>query len=229
MDNYNTEQSEWLHIDFAKNAYCAINHKDKYTQMTGQLEHCEKISLHMAYIKWWQQSNNTTTQIPVPLGPLQVQVQYPKMTRHPSIKAASFKVLAERYVNHPGASVATLIKFTANISNNSVVDSAVIQPEQKDTHGHVIPSHFDTILVHSTLQDIHGNNGHQIAQLYVVFQLPKKVISDLFPGTNTSVPTHFAYVEWFSLLSATWDVNNLMYKVTRVMHGGQRHAAVILV
>jgi hypothetical protein len=27
------------------------------------------------------------------------------------------------------------------------MDSAVIQPEQKDTHGHTVPSHFDTVLV----------------------------------------------------------------------------------
>ena len=30
MDNYNMEQSERLHIDFAKNAYRALNHKDEY-------------------------------------------------------------------------------------------------------------------------------------------------------------------------------------------------------
>ncbi|KAH9021250.1 hypothetical protein EDB85DRAFT_1871988, partial [Lactarius pseudohatsudake] len=36
-----------------------------------------------------------------------------------------------------------------------------------------------------------------------------------------------AYVEWFSTLSATRDVKNLMYKVTRSMHSGQRRAAVI--
>ena len=39
MDNYNTEQSERLHIDMAKDAYCATNHKDEYTQMTIWLEH----------------------------------------------------------------------------------------------------------------------------------------------------------------------------------------------
>ena len=34
MDNYNTEQSKHLHIDLAKDAYCATNHKDEYLQMT---------------------------------------------------------------------------------------------------------------------------------------------------------------------------------------------------
>ena len=38
-DNYNTEQSEQLHIDFAKDAYRATNCKDEYSQMTVWLEH----------------------------------------------------------------------------------------------------------------------------------------------------------------------------------------------
>ncbi|THU95129.1 hypothetical protein K435DRAFT_666982, partial [Dendrothele bispora CBS 962.96] len=42
-DNYNTESTERLHIDFAKNAYRASNYKDEYTQMTRWLERREKI------------------------------------------------------------------------------------------------------------------------------------------------------------------------------------------
>ena len=43
IDNYNTEQSEHLHIDLAKEAYCATNKKDEYAQMTTWLEHHEKL------------------------------------------------------------------------------------------------------------------------------------------------------------------------------------------
>ncbi|KAH9171753.1 hypothetical protein EDB89DRAFT_2243305 [Lactarius sanguifluus] len=222
-DNYNTEQSERLHIDFAKDAYHATNCKDEYTQMTGWLQRREKILLHMAYVKWWQQSSNTTMQIQVPLGPLQAQVRYPKMARHPSIKAVSFDALAERYstvdfqdaladyiaqVNHPGASAATLrawatdtllpfrtipvfhrIKFTTRNSDDSeIVDSVIVRPEQSDTHGRVIPSRFDTVLVHGTHQDIHGNNGHRIVQLHVVFQLPKRMVFNLVSNAGRQKP-----------------------------------------
>jgi hypothetical protein len=54
-DNYNTEQTEQLHIDFAKNAYHATNHKDIYSQMMAWLQHCEKILLHTTVINWRQQ------------------------------------------------------------------------------------------------------------------------------------------------------------------------------
>ncbi len=122
-DNYNTEQSEWLHIDLAKDVYCVTNHKDEYTQMTAWLVRCEKIHVHAAFIKWWQWSDLAPTQNLVPIGLLQAQPQYPKMTRHPSIKAVSFEALAENYgavefqdaladyiaqANHPGASAVIL-------------------------------------------------------------------------------------------------------------------------
>ncbi|KAG2148537.1 hypothetical protein BD769DRAFT_1322783, partial [Suillus cothurnatus] len=37
-DNYNTEYTERLHIDLAKDAYRVTNHKDKFIQMTCWLE-----------------------------------------------------------------------------------------------------------------------------------------------------------------------------------------------
>jgi hypothetical protein len=122
MDNYNTEQSEQLHIDFAKDTYHATNRKDEYPQMTAWLERREKVLLHMAFIKW-RHHINTTAHISLPLGPMQARQWYPKMTHNPTIKGVSFEALAERYgtmdfqdtladyiaqVNHPGASAATL-------------------------------------------------------------------------------------------------------------------------
>ena len=45
-DNFNTEYTERLHIDFAKDAYAATNHKDEFTQMAIWLERKEKIHRH---------------------------------------------------------------------------------------------------------------------------------------------------------------------------------------
>jgi hypothetical protein len=122
-DNYNTENSERLHIEFTKLAYDATNGKDKLPQMTSWLRHREKVVLHTAFIKWRRHNTATRAPVCVPLGPPQAQVWYPKMTLHPTVKAVSFEVLAESYgavdfqdaladyiaqVNHPGASAATL-------------------------------------------------------------------------------------------------------------------------
>ena len=51
-DNYNTEYTERLHIDLAKDAYRATNHRDEYTQMTIWLERKEKILRHQSYLEW---------------------------------------------------------------------------------------------------------------------------------------------------------------------------------
>lgn len=51
-DNYDTQYTERLHIDFAKEAYRATNHKDEFPQMTLWLERREKVLRHEAYIEW---------------------------------------------------------------------------------------------------------------------------------------------------------------------------------
>ncbi|KAI0712997.1 hypothetical protein C8Q72DRAFT_790344 [Fomitopsis betulina] len=51
-DNYNTESTEHLHINFAKEAYRASNHKDEFPQMTKWLERREKILQHANYVEW---------------------------------------------------------------------------------------------------------------------------------------------------------------------------------
>ncbi|KAL0563684.1 hypothetical protein V5O48_018380, partial [Marasmius crinis-equi] len=51
-DNYNTETTERLHIDFAKDAYRATNRKDEYSQNTKWLERREKVIHHTNYLAW---------------------------------------------------------------------------------------------------------------------------------------------------------------------------------
>ncbi|KAI1793586.1 hypothetical protein LXA43DRAFT_971911 [Ganoderma leucocontextum] len=51
-DNYDTQYSERLHIDFAKDAYRASNKKEELVQMTVWLEQKEKIQRHEKYIEW---------------------------------------------------------------------------------------------------------------------------------------------------------------------------------
>ncbi|KAI9437471.1 hypothetical protein H4582DRAFT_1815428 [Lactarius indigo] len=184
-DNYNTEQTERLHIDFTKDAYRATNHKDEYQQMTTWLERCEKVQQRIAFIRRQQGTDQPATQCL-------------KMTLHPSTKAASFDDLAMRYgavefqdtladfiaqMNHPDASTAnvralakdTLIPFCSvptyhkmKFQSNGcpeVADMIHVRPEQMDSHGRRIPSRFDTVLICNGSQNSTcGNNGQ--FQLY---------------------------------------------------------------
>ncbi|TFY52652.1 hypothetical protein EVJ58_g9893 [Rhodofomes roseus] len=53
-DGYNTELPERLHIELAKNAYRASNHRDYTEQMVTWLSRQEAVDLHAAYIAWFQ-------------------------------------------------------------------------------------------------------------------------------------------------------------------------------
>ncbi|KAJ7310826.1 hypothetical protein DFH08DRAFT_918220 [Mycena albidolilacea] len=50
-DNYNTEYTERLHIDLAKEAYRSTNFRDEFPQMTLWLERKEKILRHEKFIQ----------------------------------------------------------------------------------------------------------------------------------------------------------------------------------
>jgi hypothetical protein len=118
-DNYNTEQMERLHIDFAKDAYHATNCKDEYKQMTVWLEHCEKVQQHAASIRWQQHEQaRAGAAIPRAIGPPQVHHGYLKMAKNPTINSVSFDDLDKKYgadhfqdaladfiahINYPGA------------------------------------------------------------------------------------------------------------------------------
>ena len=60
-DNFDTAYTERLHIDFAKDAYGATNHKDEFSQMAKWLERKEKIFRHEQYLKWHNNGAPTST------------------------------------------------------------------------------------------------------------------------------------------------------------------------
>ncbi|KAF7796673.1 hypothetical protein EIP86_007856 [Pleurotus ostreatoroseus] len=92
-DNFNTEYTERLHIDFAKEAYRATNKKNEYPQMTLWLERKEKILRHERYVKWVQDGRPPLSVI----NPLHHHhSSHIKMTRNPSA-TATFERLGTRY------------------------------------------------------------------------------------------------------------------------------------
>lgn len=92
-DNYNTEYSERLHIDFAKDAYRATNRKDEYPQMTLWLERKEKVLQLDACIRWRLAGQQTSPSQP----PQPVYHSHIQMTRHPSVNSVSFDDLVSDY------------------------------------------------------------------------------------------------------------------------------------
>ncbi|KAJ7467312.1 hypothetical protein B0H11DRAFT_2159568 [Mycena galericulata] len=114
-DNYNTEYTERLHIDLAKDAYRSTNFKDEFPQMTLWLERKEKIYRHEKYIQW-RLDGSPPPPATQNLPPGIIYERRLKMTKNPSLKAVRmirlisdygatfFREALARYVvhlNHP--------------------------------------------------------------------------------------------------------------------------------
>ena len=165
---------------------------------------------------------------------------------HPQASATALKALAEdTLLPFRAVPVFHKIKFVST-RDSEIVDSVQVRPDQRDTRGRLIPSRFDTVIVRGEPQGGARNKGKfklywccgpsnyhsgglRIAQVRVVFQLPNKVIPQVFLSQDTIPPTHLAYVEWFSPIPSTPDSNSLLYKVSRLVQNGRRVASVITV
>jgi hypothetical protein len=97
-DNYNTEYTEQLHINLAKDAYRSTNYKDEYPQMTLWLECCEKVLRHDKYILQQHTSIPQTTdqQVQNPCLHL-VHPRQLVMAKHPSVRGVSLDSLQKDY------------------------------------------------------------------------------------------------------------------------------------
>ncbi|KAJ3559132.1 hypothetical protein NM688_g529 [Phlebia brevispora] len=88
-DNYSTEYTERLHIDYTKDAYRASNKKDEFRQMAIWLERKEKIHRHDQYIKWRLRKN-----APAPC----IHLPHVTLPLHPSVRSlVPFDTLANKY------------------------------------------------------------------------------------------------------------------------------------
>ncbi|KAI0673079.1 hypothetical protein C8Q78DRAFT_970055 [Trametes maxima] len=97
-DNYDTQFTERLHIDFAKEAYRATNHKNEYPQMTLWLERREKILRHEVFIRWPLHGPHTPDSRTVPQPSLTaLRLTRIKMARYANVKALTFARASQDY------------------------------------------------------------------------------------------------------------------------------------
>ncbi|KAJ6596504.1 hypothetical protein B0H10DRAFT_1828268, partial [Mycena sp. CBHHK59/15] len=95
-DNYNTEYTERLHIDLAKDAYRSTNQKDEFSQMTLWLERKEKIVRHQQFVDW-KLAGSPGPPIIENLNPGIVYERKLTMPKHPTHKAVKFTTLETMY------------------------------------------------------------------------------------------------------------------------------------
>ncbi|KAG1860757.1 hypothetical protein F4604DRAFT_1882538 [Suillus subluteus] len=172
-DNYNTEYTEWLHIDLAKDAYRATNHKDEFAQMTRWLERKEKILRHQKYVTWRLTGNDPAPLHSHALDALAHNIHFPFRRLPVFHKVKWCSVDARRCITY----FALIIDFC-------------------------------------------------VGQVRVMFTFPPKSIPLLFPPT-VHLPTHLAYVEWFTPFPPAADRNSRLYKLSQSLRRGDTVASIV--
>ncbi|KAJ7602632.1 hypothetical protein B0H17DRAFT_1342294 [Mycena rosella] len=168
-DNYNTEYTERLHIDLAKDAYRATNFKDEFPQMTLWLERKEKIFRHEKYI----QSRLNGSPAPPTVAPLAPGIVYErrlKMTKGPTCKAVRMDVLVADY----GALLfrSALARFIVQF-NNPTFSRAQIEGESR-----TVALHFNRVPIYHRIkfvtEDPYTAGGPQDSVIDSIHVQPQK-------------------------------------------------------
>ncbi len=187
-DNYNTQQTERLHIDYTKEAYRASNMRDEYPQMMSWLERREQIYHHDTYIRRERHDN---PDLALPSIPPFLAQRCLKMTRFPTVQSVSVNEIVSKYgatyfydafarfvvltrdpeitrarlerdilnVHIPFRTVSVYHRIRFEDDDHETVDSIHIQPQRTDDKGRIIPGRFDTALVHCGRQNETGIHG----------------------------------------------------------------------
>ncbi|KAG6834934.1 hypothetical protein H0H93_006263, partial [Arthromyces matolae] len=122
-DNVNTQYTERLHIDLAKVAYAATNHKDEFSQMTVWLERKEKILRHEQFVHW--RLDGSPLMKSKEWSPPGLELDRTlHVSKHPSVRGAvSFDQLSEKY----GANFfrTALARYVALVNNPDLRPAAL--------------------------------------------------------------------------------------------------------
>jgi hypothetical protein len=112
LDNFNTEYTERLHIDLAKDAYAATNHKDEFAQMTVWLERKEKIHRHHQYVEWRLKGSPPPPQIEWTPPGLEINRTL-KLTKLPTARTVPLDTLVANYgATHFRTALARFVALT---------------------------------------------------------------------------------------------------------------------
>jgi len=96
-DNFNTEYSERLHIELAKDAYAATNYKDEYPQMTAFLDIKEKVMQHEKFIRREMDTNLNSPQHIIKPPPCLIPQRRLHMAKHPTKAGVTLEDVATDY------------------------------------------------------------------------------------------------------------------------------------
>jgi hypothetical protein len=250
-DNYNTEQSERLHID-TKKAFQATNFKNEFEQMTTWAQRREAMDQRAAFIEW-REGRSRRLPKPPSAYPCPGLILSPFLTIHPSEKGVTFEGLSNRYgavdfqdaladfiVRHNfpelSASAArrradnTLLPFRRVFTFHKIKFSSPSLDVGTVDALHIRPSTSNrrgAIPGRFDTALVKVGTRFRVVQIRVVFRLPPSVAHSIFLSSRPAPPTDLVYVEWFSPLSTPPVDSHGMHRISRSHRNGRRLASII--
>ncbi|KAM6497273.1 hypothetical protein JOM56_007746, partial [Amanita muscaria] len=256
-DNYNTQHTERLHIDYTKEAYRATNTRDEYPQMTMWLERQEKIERHEKHIRWQHHSHDSA---PLPSTTSKLFERQIRMTRYPTIQSVPIDDLVSKYGasffydafarfvvlwRHPQTTRARLEREALDVHIPFRVVSVYHRIRFEDKcQGN---AYADTIHIQppstnkkgqlipgrfDTVLVYRGAENYSGIHAYRVAQV--RVVFSIGPmalkhlfGDQNQPPQHLAYVEWFTAFRASPEPDSKLYKVERSYQGNDHLASIV--
>ncbi|KAJ7605725.1 hypothetical protein FB45DRAFT_879173 [Roridomyces roridus] len=225
LDNFNTETTERLHIDFTKNAYRASNRKDEYLQMTLWIKRREKVLRHAKFMTKWPSVYGVTLAALVnkygarefreAFARFMVAFRNPVLTaRQIEHNAADFSLPFQSVSVYHKIKVWNEDSFGREFSND-IMDVVHAKPGYTDKHGRLVGGRFNTLLANEGTGEHTGVKGYRVGQVRVVFTLTNTAWERVFPSGSPQPPRHLAYIEWFSKFPNSPDPNHGMYSISR--------------
>ena len=99
------------------------------------------------------------------------------------------------------------------------------RPSYTNTRKETVASWFDTVLVKKTIEKPTALRDFRVAQVKVIFTLPKSA-KDLLPKKAQGAK-YFAYVEWFKKFPDSPEPNHFLYQIQRSYFKGKPLASII--
>ncbi|TFK95570.1 hypothetical protein BDV98DRAFT_641163 [Pterulicium gracile] len=206
LDNFDTQYTERLHIDIAKDAYCASNHKEEYPQMTSP---CRTLTM----------TKHSSVRVVSLATLMDTALDHRASMLDSEFQHFAIEHLHRELIRRRGAFEENVEWLTLSFDRVSTYHRIKFRSINHYTQkiSTVVPDRFDTALVHvnDASRELSYLTDTRVAQVRVVFKLPNAAYNSLLgqlPEAERPEP-FVAYVEWFSPSPTTPHPDHGMYHV----------------